>query len=328
MKLTIFSTFEYERPFLEKALGSHQLNFIDVALNPFTVELAKGSDVVCLFTADDASAPVLAKLKEVGVKYIALRSVGFDHVDISECKKLGLKVANVPRYSPYSVAEHAFALLLAVARKLPVSQSLISKQDFRLNQLVGFDIHGKTVGVIGTGNIGAAFASIAHGAGCNLLAYDVVQNAALIKQTGIKYVSLTELCKNSDIISLHCPLNAQTKHMLNAETFAQMKKGVVIINTARGGVIDTEALVGALQSGKVGAAGLDVYEYEKGLFFYDHSGAILEDALFFKLRSFDNVMVTGHQAFLTTEALTNISATTAQNINSWADGGSSPNEIK
>lgn len=327
MKITIFSTFEFERPFLEKALSSYELNFVDVALSSTTAELAKGSEAICLFTADDAPTVVLTKLKDLRVKYIALRSVGFDHVDITECKNLGFKIANVPRYSPYSVAEHAFALLLALVRKLPVSQTLIAKQDYRLNKLMGFDIHGKTVGIIGTGNIGAAFASLAYGAGCKLLAYDIVQNKDLKKQTNIKYVSLEDLFKNSDIISMHCPLNAQTKYILNEQAFAQMKKGVVIINTARGGIIDTESLVKSLQSGKVGAAGLDVYEYEKGLFFYDHSGEILEDDLFLKLRSFENVLVTGHQAFLTNEALSNISATTAQNINFWAEGKNSPNEI-
>lgn len=327
MKVTVFSSFEYERPYLQKALAEHQLEFVESALSAETAHLAKGSQAVCLFTADDASAPVLEKLAGQGVKYIALRSVGFDHVDVPSAKKLGLRVANVPRYSPYSVAEHAFALLLACVRKIPLSQQLIGKQDFRLNQLVGFDLHGRTIGLIGTGKIGEAFAKIAHGAGCKLIAFDFVQNEELKKLTGLQYVSLDELCKTSDVISLHCPLNAETRHILNSGRFSQMKDGVVIINTARGAVIDTEALVAALQSGKVGAAGLDVYEFEKGLFFYDHKGEILEDALFFKLRSFDNVLITGHQAFLTQEALLNISKTTAENLSLWAGGKSSPNEL-
>jgi D-lactate dehydrogenase len=329
MKVLVYSIFGFDKPFIEKAAqGKHELVFTEQSLNENTANLAKGFDAVSLFTSDTASASVLEKLHTYGIQYIALRSVGHDHIDLVKAESLGIKVANVPAYSPYAVAEHTVALLMALNRKLILGQKLTQIGDYRLDHLVGFDLYGKTVGIIGTGKIGAAFAKIMHGFGCKLLAYDLSENKELIRQTNISYTSLEDLCQKSDVISVHCPLNSATKYMFNKNTFALMKKGIVFINTARGSLVDTVDLMEALENGTISAAGLDVYENEKTIFFKDHTSKRINDEMYANLRSFPNVLITGHQAFLTNEALQGIANTTIANLNAWAHHGISENEVK
>jgi D-lactate dehydrogenase len=328
MKILVYSIQGFVKPFLVKAaVGKHELHFTEQPLNENTAHLSKGFEAIALFTSDNASAEVLAKLKECGVKFIALRSVGYDHVDLAEAKSLGIKVANVPAYSPYAIAEHTVAMLMALNRKIVLGQQLIRQNDFRLDDLVGFDLHGKTVGILGTGKIGSAFAKIMYGFGCKLLAYDIEVNEALIKETQIEYVSFENVCKQSDVISINCPLNADTKYMFNKSTFSLMKKGVVFLNTARGGIVNTKDLMEALDNGIVSYAGLDVYEHEKPIFFYNHSDKKIEDELFEKLRSYPTVLITGHQAFLTNEALQGIAETTIANLDNWANGTVNENDL-
>lgn len=255
---------------------------------------------------------------------MALRSAGYNHVDLTTARRLNMRVANVPAYSPNAIAEHAVALLLALNRRIIESQLLMQMQDFRLDTLTGFNIHGKTVGIIGTGQIGMAFAKIMHGLGTHLLGFDPQQNpqAATI---GLTYVGLEELLRQSDIISIHCPLNEHTQYMIDEPQFAL--EGVYIVNTARGGVIRTSALIRYLTAGKVGGACIDVYERERGPFFFDHRHTILQDEEFIRLRSFKNVLITGHQGFLTAEALRNIADTTIKNLDAWERQGRSPNDL-
>lgn len=328
MKTLVYSTRSYDQFFLEKAAnGKHELIFTGQSLNESTAELAKGFEAISLFTSDNASSEVLKKLFASGVKYLALRTAGYDHVDLVKAKSLGIKVANVSAYSPNAIAEHAVALLMALNRKIPLGQQLMSKGDYRLDQLVGFDLKGKTIGIVGTGKIGSVFATIMHGFGCNLLGYDVDVSLQLIRKTNIKYTSLEDLCAQSDVISIHCPLNAVTKYLFKKIIFSQMKKGVYFINTARGGIVNTVDLIEALDNKIIAAAGLDVYEYEKPIFFSDHSNKPVDDALFLKLRSYQNVLITGHQSFLTSEALLGIANTTIENLNFWKKGEVSPNEL-
>jgi len=328
MKTLFYSTHPFEQSFIEKAADpSISITFTAEALNESTVQLAQGFESIAVFTADNVNAEILEKLAKCGVRFIALRSVGFDHVDIKKACELNIKVANVPRYSPYSVAEHSVMLLLTLIRKLSIGQALMEKNDFRLDQLIGFDLKGKTIGIIGTGAIGEVMAKIMHGFGCNILGYDVKENQALKVATGITYTSLENVCKTSDVISIHCPLNDVTHHLFNATLFKQLKKGVYIINTARGGIINTADLLAALQLGIVGAVGLDVYEHEKAIFFENHQDSILTDQLFNNLRKLPNVLITGHQAFLTSEALQNIAETTLDNLVNWSKKGAAKNEL-
>lgn len=328
MKVLIYSILGFDKPFLERAAhGNHEFVFTAQTLNENTVNLAKGFDAVSLFTSDDASETIVEKLYSYGVKYIALRSVGYDHIDLARAKSLGIKVANVPEYSPYAIAELAVALLMALNRKLVLGQTLMQIGDYRLDHLVGFDLHGKTIGIVGTGKIGATFARIMHGFGCTILAFDMQENKELMNEIPISYVSIEDLCANSDVISVHYLLNGTTNHLFNKTTFSQMKKEVIFINTARGGIVDTEDLLDAIENKMIGAAGLDVYEKEKPIFFQDHTDTPIKDSLFLKLRSYPNVMITGHQGFLTTEALEGIAHTTVANLNAWAYKGISENEI-
>lgn len=326
MKTLIYSAHRYDTPSLAIAGKDHQLVFTDKKLSLETALMASGFDAVALFTSDDASAPVLERLHQQGIRHIALRSVGYDHVDLKKAETLGMSVANVPEYSPYAIAEHATAILLAMNRKIVEGQSLMKLLDFRLDTLTGFDIHGKIVGIIGTGKIGMAFASIMHGFGASILACDPVENPAAIA-AGIKYASLEELLKNSDIISIHCPLNQGTHHLLSRPQFDNMKQNSILINTSRGGVINTADLIEALETEKIGGACLDVYEKEKGIFFEDHRKNILTDVQFAHLRNLKNVLITGHQAFLTREALTGIAQTTIKNLDYWQRSEQSPNEL-
>lgn len=316
MKVFVYSARPYDQPILQEAQGIHELLFTEKRLTQETAFYADGCDAVALFTCDDASAPVLEKLNKCGVKYIALRSVGFDHVDLRKAEELGMHVANVPEYSPYAVAEHAVAMLMAVNRKLIRGQQLMELQDFRIDSLKGFDIHGKTVGVIGTGKIGIAFSRIMLGFGAQVLAFDPVKNDEAL-QLGITYVPLEDLLPRCEVVSLHCPLSSSTKYLMSGAQFNLMKPGAILINTSRGAIINTADLITALDTGKLGGACLDVYEFEKGLFFEDHSNNIIHDTMFARLKNFKNVLLTSHQAFLTADAIAQIASTTIGNLDCW-----------
>jgi D-lactate dehydrogenase len=328
MKTLIYNIHGFDKPSLEKAAqNKHELVFTEKHLSLETANLAKGFEAVALFTSDNAQAEVLEKLFEYGVKFIALRSVGYDHVDLPKAKQLGIKVANVPTYSPYAIAEHAVALLLALNRKLILGQQLQQQNNYQLDKLVGFDLHGKTIGIIGTGKVGASFAKIMHGFGCTLLGFDIEENKQLMAETNISYTSFENICEKSDVISIHCPLNSKTKYLFNKTAFSKMKQGLTLINTARGLIINTVDLIDALDKGIVVAAGLDVYEAEKPIFFKDHKNVKISDELFLKLRSHPNILITAHQAFLTNEALQGIATTTIANLDRWAKNGVSENEL-
>jgi D-lactate dehydrogenase len=328
MKVFIYSAHRFEKPFLEKAAqGKHELSYSIYALNANTTKLAQGYDAVAVFTSDEVSAEVVTLLYHCGVRFIVLRSVGYDHIDIDKAKELGIKVANVPAYSPYAIAEHTVALLMALNRKIVLGQQLMKKNNFNLDDLVGFDLHGKTVGIVGTGKIGTALAYIMKGFGCKLLGFDIKTNEELVQQTTIQYTSLEELCRESDVISINCPLTIKTKYLFNKNLFSIMKSEAIIINTARGSIVNTKDLVEALENKTIAGAGLDVYENEKPIFFRNHLNNVIIDSIFDKLRSFPNVLITGHQAFLTNEALTGIADTTFSNINDWANGKKCLNEL-
>ena len=325
MKVAFFDTKPYDVPSFEK-YGKEKgvgFKFYDTKLSADTAELAKGCDAVCVFVNDDVNAEVIDKLYSYGVKLIALRSAGYNNVDVKHAFNR-IHVVHVPAYSPYAVAEHAAALLLTSVRRIHKAYNRTREFNFSLSGLTGFDLHGKTVGVVGSGKIGAIFMDICKGFGMNVLAYDPYPRAI----DGVTFVTLDELFEKSDIISLHCPLTEDTKHMINADSVAKMKKGVIIINTSRGALIDAEALLGGIKQRKVGAACLDVYEEEADIFFNDLSGHILGDDVLSRLISMPNVIVTSHQAFLTEEALNNIAETTVNNILSYfAGNGLCDNEL-
>ncbi len=329
MKTAVFSSHKFEKPFLEKAnQNKHQLLYFDARLTINTASFAEGCKAVSLFVSDDASAPVLEKLYSIGVEYIALRSAGFNNVDLKKAQEIRIKMARVPAYSPYAVAEHAIALMLAMNRKLIRAHNRILEMNFSLDGLTGFDMNSKTVGIIGTGKIGSVVAKILNGFGCRLLGYDKFKNDTLIEQYGLQYTDFKTLCQESDIITLHCPLNEETKYIIKADSVAYMKHGVMIINTSRGRLINTKEVIAALKSGQIGSFGLDVYEEEEGLFFEDHSEDILQDDLIARLMSFRNVLITSHQAFLTETALTNIAETTINNLDCFENRMECANEIK
>ncbi|GFZ76210.1 lactate dehydrogenase [Aquaticitalea lipolytica] len=328
MKVLVYSAKEFEIPFLEKEnKGKFKITFIEDALTSETAMKAVGFDAICIFSGDTASNIVLEKLKDFGVKYIALRSAGYDNVNLLTAKKLNIKVANVPAYSPYAIAEHAASLLLALNRKLIESNRRVKRYNFNLNNLIGFDLNNKTVGIVGTGKIGAIMAKIMNGFGCNLIGYDIEENKELIRNYKLKYVSLQNLCEQADIITLHLPLNKDTFHLIDEEKIEAMKPGVIIINTARGAVLNTEHILDALENKKIGALGIDVYENEKGIFFKDLSNNIPNDNLLLKLNAMPNVLITGHHAYLTAEALSNIAETTINNLESWSSGKVNINEL-
>lgn len=318
MKILFYSSKDFEKTYLENENKEQdELVFKKEILSAATASAAKGFEAISIFVNDDASAGVLEKLHEAGVKIIAIRAAGHDNVDIAKANELGMVVTNVPSYSPHAIAEHAVALLLALDRKLIVADRQGHKYDFRIDNLVGFNLHRKTVGVIGVGAIGKVFAKIMHGFGCNLLGYDVCQDAAMIEKYGMKYVSLEQLCSEADIISLHTPLTDDTKHLVCAKLIDSMKDGVTIINTSRGGCIKTSDVLTALASGKIRAFGADVYEREKGLFFLDHSQAPPQDPELAALLARNDVIITPHQAFATAEALANICSSVFKSIHSW-----------
>ena len=325
IKAAFYDTKEYDKPSFEKYGQIHdiQFRFLETKLNEDTVELANGCDAVCVFVNDSVSAKVIDRLYEMGVKLIALRSAGYNNVDVKAAFGK-IHVVHVPAYSPYAVAEHAMALLLTSVRRIHKAYNRTRDFNFSLSGLTGFDLHGKTVGVIGTGRIGRIFIDICRGFGMSVIAYDHFP----LEDSGIEYVSLDELFQRSDIISLHCPLTDETRHMIDKEAIGKMKKGVVILNTSRGALIDAEALLEGIKARKIGAACLDVYEEEADIFFEDRSGHILNDDLLSRLISMPNVIVTSHQAFLTEEALNNIAETTVNNIRSYFDNnGICDNEL-
>lgn len=321
MRTLIFSSQAYDRDsFLGEPLPAGiELQFQPARLTLDTVALAEKHEVVCAFINDDLSAPVLERLAEGGTRLIALRSAGYNHVDLAAAKRLGLTVVRVPAYSPHAVAEHAVALILALNRCLHRAYNRTRDGNFSLHGLTGFDLVGKTVGVVGTGQIGATFARIMTGFGCSLLAYDPYPNPQL-EAMGVRYISLEQLLAQAHIISLHCPLTAASKHLINPQSLARMQPGAMLINTGRGGLVDTPALIDALKDGQLGYLGLDVYEEEAQLFFEDRSDLPLQDDVLARLLTFPNVIITAHQAFLTHEALAAIAQTTLANISAWATG--------
>ena len=328
MKLAFFDTKPYDKKSFDKYAGENgiEIKYFETKLNEDTAELAHGFDAVCAFVNDTVNAGVIDRLSEMNVKAIALRCAGFNNVDMRHAFGK-IHVLRVPAYSPYAVAEHAMALLLTSIRR--IHKAYIRSRDFNfsLSGLTGFDLHGKTVGVIGTGRIGRVFIDIARGFGMKVLAYDKFPAKDLDNGDTIRYVTLNEIYQNSDVISLHCPLTDDTTHLINEETLKKCKKGVVIINTSRGGLVDAEDLLNAIKSRHVGAACLDVYEEESDLFFEDNSGHILNDDILARLISMPNVIVTSHQAFLTEEALQNIAQTTIQNLIDFFEDGQCPNEL-
>jgi D-lactate dehydrogenase len=330
MKIAVFSTKPYDREFLEAANSQsqhHELVFFEPRLNKDTAILAAGFAGVCIFVNDQVDAATLQVLSSCGISLVALRCAGFNNVDLQEAAKLGITVVRVPAYSPYAVAEHAVALILSLNRKIHRAYNRVREGNFSLDGLLGFDIHGRTLGIVGTGKIGQILANIMKGFGCNILAYDLFPNPEC-KALGVKYVGLPELLANSDIISLHCPLTAQTHHLINTSAIEQIKPGAMIINTSRGALIDTKAVIKGLKSGKIGSLAIDVYEKESDLFFEDLSGKIIQDDIFQRLKTFPNVLITGHQAFFTEEALYNIAETTLANITNFEQGDNCPNAIK
>ena len=305
-----------------------QIQFFTLSLNESTARLAQGFKYISCFVDDHMDEPTLKILNHVGVQIIALRSAGFNNVDLGAAKKLGIKIVRVPAYSPHGIAEHAVALLLTLNRKTHKAYARVREQNFSLEGLVGYNLFGKTVGVLGTGKIGRVFAQILLGFGCKILAYDTVANPDLVKLDSVNYVSLEEVLKGSDIISLHLPLTPGTRHIIDANNISLMKKGVVLINTGRGALVESAALISALKSGHLGAAGLDVYEEEDGVFFNDLSSRVLQDDALARLMTFPNVLITSHQAFLTHEALENIAAVTLRNIRDFVDGKTLVNEVQ
>ncbi|MEQ8208813.1 MAG: 2-hydroxyacid dehydrogenase [Lacipirellulaceae bacterium] len=327
-RIAIFSTKPYDRKYLEAANFAHgfDLKFYEPRLTTETVRLAEGFDAVCAFVNDELGGEVIRQLADQGVKTIALRCAGFNNVDLAAAKEHEVRIVRVPAYSPHAVAEHAVALLLSLNRHLHRAYTRVRDGNFTLNGLVGFDLVGKTVGIIGTGKIGETFAGIMKGFGCHLLGYDKYENDDC-KKLGLNYVELPELFAQSDIISLHCPLTEETHHLIDEQAIAVLKQDVVLLNTSRGGVLDTRAVVGGLKSGKIGALGIDVYEEEAGLFFEDRSEEVLTDDVLARLLTFPNVLITGHQGFLTHEALTAIAETTLANIASIQEGACA-NEVQ
>jgi D-lactate dehydrogenase len=328
MKVLVYSARDFEIPYLIRANSSrHELSFIKESLSSETAIKALGFDAISIFSADEACFLTIEKLKDFGVKYITLRSVGYDNVNIRAAKRQKIKVANVPAYSPHAIAEHGVSLLLALNRRLITSNRRFQHFNFNLNNLVGVDLNKKTVGIVGTGKIGSVMTKIMSGFGCNLLGYDLKVNHELEQTYGLQYTSLENLCEQSDIISLHIPLNSETYYLINQDLFFKMKSDVIIINTARGAIIDTKELIKALKHKRIGAYGSDVYENEKGIFFRDLSNDIPDDLDLIQLNAFPNVLLTGHHAPLTEEALTNIAETTIYNLDQWSEHNTAENEL-
>lgn len=330
MKTAVFSSKRYDRRFLERANelagAAHSLTFFDVRLDPDTVGLAAGYDAVCCFVNDRLDRSVLSSLAADGVRLAALRSAGFNHVDLAAARALGIAVARVPAYSPESVAEHTAALILSLNRKIHKAYLRVREGNFALDGLLGFNLSGKTVGIIGAGRIGVCAARIMRGFGCDILACDPEPSAA-IHDLGGRYRDLEDLLGEADIVTLHCPLTPQTHHLIDAGAIDRMKPDAMLINTSRGAVVDTKALIDGLKKGSIGSVGLDVYEEEGDLFFENLSDVMIQDDVFARLLTFPNVLITGHQAFFTLEAMEAIAATTIRNLSSFEKTGAALHEV-
>ncbi|WP_435930358.1 2-hydroxyacid dehydrogenase [Dryocola sp. BD613] len=328
MKLAVYSTKQYDKKYLENVNQEYgfDIEFYDFLLTEKTAKTAHGCDGACLFVNDDGSRPVLEELKKQGVKFIALRCAGFNNVDLEAAKELGLAVVRVPAYSPEAVAEHAVGLMMCLNRRIHRAYQRTRDANFSLEGLTGFTMFGKTAGVVGTGKIGLAALRILKGFGMRLLAFDPYPAAAALEM-GVEYVDLPTLFSHADVISLHCPLTPENYHLLNRTAFSQMKDGVMIVNTSRGGLIDSQAAIEALKTQKIGALGMDVYENERDLFFEDKSNDVIQDDVFRRLSACHNVLFTGHQAFLTAEALTSISETTLENLRQLENGEPCANQV-
>lgn len=328
MKMAIFSTKNWVRNSFElKKPKDIEVIFFESRLTEETAALAKDYDAVCVFVNDNVTSQVIDILAKGKVKLIALRCAGFNNVDLNRAEEQGIAVVRVPEYSPYAVAEHALGLMLTLNRKYHRAHNRVREGNFSLDGLLGFDIHGKTLGVIGTGKIGQIFINIMSGFGCRILAYDKFPQES-VKKKGVEYVDLEDLYRQSDIISLHCPLNHDTYHIINEYAINAMKTGVMIINSSRGPLIDTNAVIGGLKTGKIAYLGLDVYEEEDDLFFEDLSDQVIQDDTFVRLQTFPNVLITAHQAFFTREAVENIRDTTYKNMKEFFKNGSSVNQVK
>jgi D-lactate dehydrogenase len=329
MRIAVYDTHRHDRAALEQANAAlkHELGFLEPRLTAETASIAAGFDVACSFVNDRVDRVALERLRSAGVRLIALRSAGCNHVDLEAAAALGIPVVRVPEYSPYAVAEHAVALVLALNRKIHRAHARVREGNFSLDGLLGFDLHGKTVGVIGTGRIGAAAARIFLGFGCRVVAYDRRPEPELAGR-GVEYLELAELYARADIVSLHVPLTPGTRHMINAAALARMKPGVMLINTGRGALIDSRALIGALKTQHVASAGLDVYEEEEGVFFEDLSDQVLQDDVLARLLTFPNVVVTAHQGFFTREALAAIASTTLASVSAFARGEPLVHEVR
>lgn len=319
MRIAFFSAKAYDKQFFDRYNTGHTIVYYESPLNEQTVNLTAGCQAVCVFVNDTLNAVVIEELKKAGIGLIALRCAGFNNVDLQAAKENNIAVVRVPAYSPHAVAEHAVALILTLNRKTHKAYNRVRETNFSLERLLGFDLYGKKVGVIGTGKIGQAFCDIMVGFGCKVLAFDIIANKEL-EAKGVQYLPLMDILKEADIISLHCPLNEQTRHIINAQTITLMKHGVMLINTSRGALIETADTIEALKSGKIGYLGLDVYEQEETLFFKDLSENVIQDDIIMRLLSFPNVLITSHQGFFTEEALTQIAETTLNNVNGFIEG--------
>ena len=333
MKVAVFSTRPYDQHSLvasNEALGAagggHDLTFFEPRLTAATAGLAHGFDAVCAFVNDELGAPVIETLARGGVRAIALRSAGYNHVDLAAAARAGLRVVRVPAYSPYAVAEHTVGLILALNRRLHRAYNRVREGNFALDGLLGFDLRGRTAGVVGTGKIGQVVVEILRGFGCRILAHDPFPSPACAA-LGAEYAELPRLFRESDVITLHCPLTPETHHLIDGPALELMRDGVMLINTSRGALVDTRAVIEALKSGKIGHLGLDVYEEEAELFFEDRSGRVIQDDVFSRLLTFPNVVITGHQAFFTADALANIAQTTLGNLSDLERTGHSANEV-
>jgi D-lactate dehydrogenase len=328
MRLAFFSAHSFDRQFFQQANknGAHDIVFLEPRLTADTAALAAGYPAVCAFVNDHLDSAVLHQLAAAGTRLVALRSAGFNHVDLVVARQLGFTVMRVPAYSPYAVAEHTVALILSLNRKICRAHARVREGNFALDGLLGFDLHGRTVGIVGTGKVGTLVGKIMHGFGCELLGYDVVPNDECLAM-GLTYVPLEQLWGRADIITLHAPLTVETRHLVDARAIALMKEGVMIVNTGRGALIDTPAVIAGLKSGRIGYLGLDVYEEEEALFFEDSSSQVMQDDIFARLLTFPNVIVTGHQGFFTREALDAIARTTLANLSAFERGEPSGTEL-
>lgn len=326
MKTAFFSTQPYDKEYFTRYNTTHELVFLDAPLDEKTAALAAGCEAICAFVNDTINEKVIQLLAEQGVRLIAMRSAGYNNIDLNAAQAHHIAIVRVPAYSPHAVAEHAVALILALNRKTHKAYNRVREGNFSLEKLTGFDLYGKTVGVIGTGKIGQVFCEIMLGFGCKVLAFDMIANRDM-KAKGVEYLPLVKLLPQCDIISLHCPLTEQTHHIINTDTLALMKQGVMLINTSRGALIDTAAAIQALKTGRLRYLGIDVYEQEEKLFFHNLSEEIIEDDTIMRLMSFPNVLITAHQGFFTDEALTQIARTTLQNISDFEAGRKLVNKV-